>query len=226
MKGVTYFPASAFAGAHAEPPSSAEAELRTIRRRLGVIMWVHSVSACLNFALMVTVTALVGAAISQYYAPVSRVFTPERAAEAAHGALVIVGNARNITSDIAFFADAARALAAGGAAVSSEAGAAAGRRALLQAGLSPDVQAAAAALLGALAAKVESADMNAPSDFLRYVMALPWRQDIAPRIDRGIASVQYAELIAGAALGALASANGTARQMLHPPKGIEKAHHA
>lgn len=203
----------------------AEHVLRRIHWQLRVILVSHLVGLVASFVTMV----IAAVAIGKYWGPISAVLTPDAAAGATRDALVVFGNAANISSDVAFFADGARIALAGPAPAHHH------HRALLQ--LQPEVQDALKGFITTATAKLEAADVNAPNEFLRYLMALHWRevraleggervgpttrkirsasQDIATRVDRGLASVQYAELIAGAALKALASANET---MLAAPK--------
>lgn len=58
-------------------------------------------------------------------------------------------------------------------------------------------------LLATAQAKLAEADVRAPSDFLRYLMAINWRADVMPLVEEGLAVLRYGEATAGAVLGAL-----------------------
>ena len=47
-------------------------------------------------------------------------------------------------------------------------------------------------------------------------MAVDWRAQIAPRVDRGLASVQYAEVLAGAVVSAMSGVNASAARVQPP----------
>jgi len=87
------------------------------------------------------------------------------------------------------------------------------------AGLSSEeaVQASLTAFLRAATAKMQTLDVNAGADFLRYLMALQWKADVAPRVDNALASIAYGERLAGAALEALASADAQTKGLFMPP---------
>ena len=77
--------------------------------------------------------------------------TPDSLASATNGVLVTIGNAANISTDVAFFSDGARLAFAPSDAAQAVV---VGRRALQ--GLGPDAQAALAALLTAMTAKARA----------------------------------------------------------------------
>ena len=58
-------------------------------------------------------------------------------------------------------------------------------------------------LLAAIQAKVSDMDVRAPTDFLRYLMAVNWRDDVFPSVKEALSLVRYGEATAGAVLGAL-----------------------
>ena len=186
---------------HVPPAPDSAATLEKIRRQLKVIVYVQAAAALCTIVMgLVAVIEMI-----IYYPKMSRVLTPDSVALAAENALLTLANARNISSDVAFFADGAH-----NAAVAMHP--AVGRRALLQQvqNLSPELQAAAARMLDALAAQLNTSDLGAPSAFLRYLMGVDWLGQIAPRVDRGLAVAQFGEALAATFLGALATANASA----------------
>jgi hypothetical protein len=185
---------------HVPPAPDSAATLEKIRRQLKVIVYVQAAAALCTIVMgLIAVIEMI-----IYYPKMSRVLTPDSVALAAENALLTLANARNISSDVAFFTDGAH-----NAAVAMHP--AVGRRALLQAqNLSPELQAAATRVLDALTAQLNTSDLGAPSAFLRYLMGVDWLGQIAPRVDRGLAVAQFGEALAATFLGALATANASA----------------
>ena len=191
----------------APPPASAEQSLEKIRGMLKTIMIMHAVASVVSVVLGVVLVAHV----AYFYPRISAVVTPDRVAGAVDNVMITVANVRNITSDVAFFADGAKSAIA---ALSTEHHPV--RRALQEVQLTPQLQAAIAQFFQTLNAKTQTADFSAPGEFLRFVMGIDWMGHIAPRVDRGLASVQYAEVLAGAVLGALSQANSTVSRVQPP----------
>lgn len=187
---------------HVPPAPDSAATLEKIRRQLKIIMYVQAGAALCTIVM----GALAVAEMIVYYPKMSKILTPAAVAAAAEDTLATLAAAHNISADVAFFSDGAR----NAAAALQPAAAAAGRRALLMQDLSPELQAAAARALDALSAQLKVADMGAPSAFLRYLMGVDWLGQVAPRLDRGLAAVQFGEALAATFLGALSAANASA----------------
>ena len=188
---------------HVAPPPDSAVTLEKIRRMLKAML-VIQVAASVSTVLMGLIAL---AEVVYYYPKMSESLSPTRLATTIDNAMAIVAASKNITSDVAFFADGARY---------SFAAFAPARRALLaQDGISPALQEAAAGTLNALTTKIAGTDGNAPFEFLRYLMAVDWADSVAPRIDRGLASVRGAESLAAVVLGALTAANATALALIN-----------
>ena len=195
------------------PPSVATAEqtLEQIKKKVGRIVWFNAIASGVSLTLLLVMLTEMA-----YFGPKLRpVLTPRRVAAALNDVLLTVHNLRNITDDVAFFSDNAHYLAARyQASQNLTAGA---RRALLQEeSFPPEVAAALVGVLGAIQNKTAQLDVTAVTDLLRYVMAVDWRAQIAPRVDRGLASVQYAEVLAGAVVSAMSGVNASAARVQPP----------
>jgi hypothetical protein len=189
------------------PPASAEQSLEKIKGMLRKMMIFHAIASVVSVVLGVVLVAHV----AYFYPRISAVVTPASVAGALENVLITMGNVKNITTDVAFFADGVK-----GTAVALSMDHHPVRRALQEVQLTPQLQAAIAEFVQTLNSKTQTADFSAPGEFLRYVMGVDWVGHIAPRVDRGLASVQYAEVLAGAVLGALSQANSTTNRVQPP----------
>lgn len=210
-----------FSGMSGPSVASAEQTLEQIKAKVSRIVWFNAVASGVSLTLLIIMLSEMA-----YFGPKLRpVLTPRAVASALKDVLATVHNMRNVSDDVAFFSDGARYMAKRYRGNSSDPWGEAGGtgRALLSlgggeagAGMSPEVSAALVSLLGVLQTKAAALDLAAPGDMLRFLMGLDWRGEVAPRLDRGLASVQYAEVLAGAFMSAFASVNVSAARVQPP----------
>lgn len=171
-----------------------ETNVREIRKQVRFLIRVHIAIATVSMilTLMLVVMAI------RYYPSLSGPLSGDSIAGAVYNVYDVLGNVKNITGDVAFVSGGMRELMV----PQTQPG-----RHLLQQGLpmNAELEAAATGLLKTMASKAEEMDASAFTDFLRYVMEMPWKADIAPRFDQTLESVQRAELIGGVMIRALAT---------------------
>ena len=177
------------------PKDQSDRVLRHIRGMVGVLVAVH-----LAIFLVSTLVLWRVWVIASYYADyLANPLSGERVAATVTTAMQIVTDVQNV-SHVAAVASTVLYTATGLDNSTAAQGPIHRRRALMSV---TQMQDAAAELMLSMKTKVNEMDVRAPTDLMRYLMAVDWSVAVEPMAQQTLALVRYGEATAGAMLGAL-----------------------